>query len=83
MKEVFDIEEAAKLCAKGEDITFVITNNNRYAILFFAFYQFKHKTNKEFKHISYRKSKDTLYYILKGFAKISFGYYKLTYDYIK
>lgn len=81
MREVYDINEAAKACANGEDITFVINKENKYAILLFAFYQVKHKTNKEFRHISYRKSKDLLYYILRFFSKISFGYYRLSFDY--
>lgn len=81
MREVDNINEAAKACANDEDITFVINKKNKYKILLFAFYQIKHKTNKEFRHISYRKQKDLFYYILRFFSKISFGYYKLSFDY--
>lgn len=81
MRKIYDINEAAKACANGEDITFAINDKNKYAVLLFGFYQYKYHTNKEFKHISYEKSKDIFYYVLLSISKISLGHYKLTYDY--
>jgi len=81
MKTLYDIEEVTKACANDEEVIFAINSKNRYSIFLFTFYQYKYKTNKEFKHISYQKSKDLLYYFLRLVSKISLGYYKLTYDY--
>ncbi len=81
MKYYYDIKEATKACAKGEELIFAINEKNRYSLFLFTFYQYKYKTNKEFKHISYQKPKDLLYYFLRLVSRISLGYYKLTYDY--
>lgn len=81
MRKIYDINEAAKACSNGEDITFAINHKNKYAVLLFGFYQYKYHTNKEFKHISYEKPKDIFYYILLSISKVSLGHYKLTYDY--
>lgn len=78
---LYDIEEATKACANGEDVTFAITDKNRWSIFSFSYYQIKHKTTKEFTHISYQKNKDLLYYLLLLCSKISFGKYQLSYDY--
>lgn len=80
MQYTKDIEEAAKKCATGEKIVFVITNENKYTLLKFSYYQLKYKTLREFNHISYQKEKDLFYYFLLCCAKLSFGKYKLTYD---
>ena len=80
MKKIYNIEEAVKATANDEEITFVVTDETKYDILKVVYYQIKHKTNKEFKHISYEKNKDIIFYILKFFSIISFGIYKLTYD---
>lgn len=76
-----DIEEIAKAGARGEETTFVITKKNKYTIALFCYYQVKHKTLKEFKHISYQKPKDLFYYFLKTVSKLSFGEYHISYDY--
>ncbi|XPV70401.1 MAG: hypothetical protein ACNI25_07435 [Halarcobacter sp.] len=83
MKTIYDIKEATKACAKGEEITFAINKENKYSLFLFTYYQYKYKTNKEFKHISYEKPKDLLYYFLLFISKISFSYYKLSYNYKK
>lgn len=81
MKEIYNIEEAAMACANNKEVTFVITSENKYDIYKFSYYQIKHKSRKEFKHISYQKEKDLLYYFLRFCSTISFGKYTLTYDY--
>jgi hypothetical protein len=81
MKYYYDIKEVTKACSRGEEPTFAINEKNKYSLFLFTFYQYKYKTNKEFKHISYQKEKDLLYYFLRLVSKISLGYYKLTYDY--
>ena len=78
----YNIENAAYLCAKGEDVTFAITKQNEWSLFLFCFYQLKYKTLKDFKKISFRKKKDPLYYFLKLFATISFGYYTISFDYM-
>ncbi|WP_321467760.1 hypothetical protein [Halarcobacter sp.] len=80
-KTLYDIKEVTKACSKGETVSFAITSKNKYSLFLFTYYQYKYNTNKEFKHISYQKPKDLLFYFLKLVSKISFGYYKLTYDY--
>lgn len=80
MRVIYDIDEAAKACANGEDIIFAINKENKYSILKFGFLQYKYHTNKEFKHISYEKDKDFFYYFLRFISKISFGHYKLTHN---
>ena len=81
MSVIYDIEEAAIACARGEEVTFAITKANKYSLCKFSYFQIKHKTRKEFRHISYQKEKDLLYYFLRCCATISFGKYKLTYDF--
>jgi len=81
MKLTQSIEEAAVLCSVYKECTFVITQDNKYTLFMFAYYQAKYKTLNSFKNISYQKSKDALYYFLKLFSIISLNYYKLTYDY--
>lgn len=83
MRYIDDIKEATIATANGEEIVFVIHEKNKYSIFLYGFYQYKYHTNKEFKHISYQKPKDMLYYFLKFITKISFGVYKLSYDYKK
>jgi len=81
MKIIYDIEETAIACKHGEEVTFAITEHNKYSLFKFSYYQLKHKTAKEFNHISYQKDKDLLYYFLRSCAKLSFDNYTLTYDY--
>lgn len=76
-----DIEEVARACKSGEEMTFIITKENKLSLFAFCFYQFKYRTLKEFKTISYQKEKDLLYWFLKAVAIISFGKYKITYDF--
>ena len=80
MKVIYDIEEAAIACKHGEEVVFAITDKNKYSLFSFSYYQLKHKTTKEFNHISYQKEKDLLFYFLRCCAKLSFDNYTLTYD---
>jgi len=80
MRIIYDIEEAAVACKDGEDVVFAVTEHNKYTLFKFSYYQLKHKTTKEFNHISYQKEKDLLYYFLRCCAKLSFDTYTLTYD---
>ena len=82
MRMLYNIEEAAIASAKAEEIIFVLTQENKYSLFAFSYYQLKHKTTKEFKHISYQKKKDLLYFFLRCCATISFGKYTLSYDYV-
>lgn len=83
MKIIYDIEEAAIACAQGQELTFAITKKNKYSLCAFSYYQIKHKTCKEFNHISYQKEKDLFYYFLRCCAKLSFGKYTLSYDFVE
>lgn len=83
MLVTMDIEEAALACSKDEKVTFVINQNNKWHIFLFCVYQIKYKTLKDFQHISFEKEKDGLYWLLKTVAFLSFGTYKLTYNYDK
>jgi hypothetical protein len=76
-----DIKQAALLCSRGERVTFVITKENKWSLFSFCFYQYKFRTLKDFKHISYQKEKDGLYWFLKAVAVVSFGTYTLSYDF--
>lgn len=81
MKIIYDIEEVAIACKHDEEVVFAVTDDNKYSLFKFGYYQLKHKTTKEFNHISYQKKKDLLYYLLHCYARLSFGKYTLTYDY--
>jgi len=81
MKTIYDIEEATIACKNGEAVIYAITQENKYSLFKLCYYQLKHKTTKEFHHISYRKEKDLLYYFLRCCATLSFDKYTLTYDY--
>lgn len=81
MKVIYDIEEVAIACKNGEEVVFAVTDHNQYSLFTFSYYQLKHRTTREFNHISYQKKKDFLYYILYSYARLSFGKYNLTYDY--
>ena len=59
-----DIEEAAIESAKDTEVCFVITEENKYSLFTFCYYQLKHRTMKEFNCIIYAKKKDILYYLL-------------------
>lgn len=76
-----NIKEAAQACARGERVTFVINAQNKWSIFLFCMYQLRYKTLKDFKHISYQKPKDGFYWLLKTVDLLSFGTYKLTYDF--
>ncbi len=77
-----NIKYAAYLCSVGEEVSFVITKHNEMSLFLFCFYQVHYKTLKEFRHISFRKPKDLLYYFLKVTSLSSFGYYTLSFDYV-
>lgn len=79
MRITTDIEEATILANSGEEVTFRITDSNRYTLFKLCYYQLKHKTLREFKTIEYAKSKDWLYYMLLLASKLSFGHYKIRY----
>jgi hypothetical protein len=81
MKIIYDIEEVAIACKNDEEVVFAVIENNKYSLFKFGYYQLKHRTTKEFNHVSYQKKKDLLYYLLFCYARLSFGKYTLTYEY--
>lgn len=75
-----NIEVAAIMSAKNEEVCFVLTKENKYSLFAFCYYQFKHRTLKEFNCIIYAKKKDILYFILKSVALLNSKKYSLIYD---
>jgi len=81
MEVVTDLREAIKRSGDGEYICWAINQQNRWHIFKICYYQAKYRTKKEFKCIHYQKSKDILYYWLVFISKISFGHYRVVYEY--
>jgi hypothetical protein len=56
---------------------FLLHRKNRWSLFWFAWYQFRAKTIKEFKIIIYAAPLDGFFYLLKFVSFVSFGRYKL------
>lgn len=77
MEVIYNIEEAVKRSAIGEEICWGLTKENRWDIFKICYYQYKHKVRDEFKCISYETEKDWLYYWLRFISVITFGHYRV------
>lgn len=80
MLKTTSIEEAAIFSAHDQEVCFVLTKENKYTLFQFCYYQFKHRTLKEFNCIIYAKSKDTLYYLLRFVVLLNSKKYTLMQD---
>jgi hypothetical protein len=80
MRIIENIEQAAIACAQDEEVCFVITPENTASLFTFCYYQFKHKTTKDFRCIIYRRHKDLLYYFLHAISRLFFWRYTLIYE---
>lgn len=75
-----NIEEAVINSKEGEEVSFIITSENKYSLFKVCYYEVKHRTRSEFRTIIYKKKKDLLYYMLRFVHIITFGHYNLIFE---
>ena len=76
-KQTSNIIKAAKLLKKGVNVIYLINEKNGYQLFTFAYWQCRVGTLRSFRTIVYAREKDMLYWILKIFSIVSFGYHRL------
>lgn len=80
MKRLKSIEETAIACARGEEVCFVLTDENWRSMFTFCYYQLKYKTRNDFRCIVYQRPKGLLYYFLRLISIIFAWRYTLIYE---